>query len=86
MVVLSKKNVIIPSADGSQSVRLSRDQITDVPAWAAKTPYFKALVADGKLCTVEKKKPEKPAKPPEQPPETPSAQNEDQTGGTSTED
>lgn len=47
--VMSNRNIIIPSPDGRTSIRLNRGQIGPVPAWAAKTAYFKALVADGKL-------------------------------------
>lgn len=49
MFVLSKRNIIIPAPDGSVSVRLAREQLAEVPDWAANTEYFKALVADGKV-------------------------------------
>ena len=49
MFVLSKRNIVIPASDGSAAVRLARGQMSTVPDWAADTPYFKALVADGKL-------------------------------------
>lgn len=49
MFVLSKRNIVIPAPDGSTTVRLARGQMSTVPSWAANTPYFKALVADGKL-------------------------------------
>ena len=47
--VMSNCNVIIPSPDRSDSIRLFRGQVGEAPDWAAKTAYFKALVADGKL-------------------------------------
>lgn len=47
MFVLSKRNVALPGPGGV--VHLSRGQMADVPAWAADTAYFKALVADGKI-------------------------------------
>ena len=47
MFVLSKRNVDLPGPGGV--VHLSRGQMADVPAWAADTAYFKALVADGKI-------------------------------------
>lgn len=47
MFVLSKRNIDLPGPGGV--VRLSRGQMADVPAWAADTAYFKALVADGKI-------------------------------------
>ena len=49
MFVLSKRNIILPSPDGTASVRLARDEMAVVPDWAAETEYFRALVADGKL-------------------------------------
>ena len=47
MFVLSKRNVELPGPGGV--VHLRRGQMADVPAWAADTAYFKALVADGKI-------------------------------------
>lgn len=49
MFVLSKRNIVIPAPDGSIAVRLARGQMATVPDWAAETPYFHALVSDGKL-------------------------------------
>ena len=49
MLVLSKRNIIISSPDGSASVTLKRDGLAQVPEWAVKTVYFQALVADGKI-------------------------------------
>lgn len=49
MFVLSKRNIILPSPDGTAAVRLRRGDAAEIPEWAAETPYFKALVADGKL-------------------------------------
>lgn len=49
MFVLSKRNIILPSPDGSTAVRLRRGDLVDLPDWAAKTDYCKALVADGKI-------------------------------------
>lgn len=49
MLVLSKRNIIIPAPDGSASVRLRAGLMETVPDWAAKTPYFRALVRDGKI-------------------------------------
>lgn len=47
--VLPKRNIVIPSPDGKASVRLDKDVISQVPDWAPKTAYFKALAADKKL-------------------------------------
>jgi hypothetical protein len=49
MLVLSKRNIIIPAPDGSTAVRLRAGLMEIVPDWAVKTEYFKALVADGKV-------------------------------------
>ena len=49
MLVLSKRNIIIPAPDGSTAVRLRAGLMETVPDWAAETPYFKALVKDGKI-------------------------------------
>lgn len=49
MLVLSKRNIIIPAPDGSSTVRLAQGQIAEIPDWAAKTDYFRGLAADGKL-------------------------------------
>ena len=49
MLVLSKRNIIIPAPDGSAAVRLAREQLAEVPDWAVKTDYFRALVKDGKI-------------------------------------
>lgn len=49
MLVLSKRNIIIPAPDGSTAVRLRAGLMEIVPDWAANTEYFKALVADGKV-------------------------------------
>lgn len=49
MLVLSKRNIIIPAPDGSAAVRLRAGLMETVPDWAAEAPYFKALVADGKV-------------------------------------
>ena len=52
--VMSNRNIIIPSPDGKESVRLKRGDICQGPDWAAQTAYFKALAADGKLVVSEK--------------------------------
>lgn len=47
--VLPKRNIVLPSPDGKDFVRLYKDVIAQVPDWAPKTAYFKALAADEKL-------------------------------------
>lgn len=49
MLVLSKRNIVLPAPDGSTAVRLRAGMMETVPDWAANTEYFKALVADGKV-------------------------------------
>lgn len=56
MFILAKRNVILPSPDGSQKFQVKRDFIGEIPDWAAKTDYFKALVADGKITVPENHK------------------------------
>lgn len=53
--VASNRNIVIPSPDGAERVKLPRGYMGAVPDWAAKTAYFKALVADGKLIVSEAK-------------------------------
>lgn len=47
--VVSNRNIVIPSPDDRQRVRLPKGFMGAVPDWAAETDYFKALAADGKL-------------------------------------
>lgn len=54
MFVLSKRNIVLPSPDGSAAVRLRRGDMADLPDWAANTEYFQGLVADGKLVVTGK--------------------------------
>lgn len=56
MFVMSKRNIVIPSPDGAQSVRLHAGFVGEIPAWAASTPYFAGLVADGKIVIPESRK------------------------------
>ena len=54
MFVLSKRNLILPGPAGTEPVRLRRDELKEIPDWAGKTDYFRALVADGKLVVTGK--------------------------------
>ena len=49
MIILSKRNVIIPSDDGKVKRFIPKDYVGKVEAWVTKTEYFKALVGDGKI-------------------------------------
>ena len=48
-VIISKRNIIIPSSDGRQAYPIPKDYIGSVPDWVTKTKYFKELVKDGKI-------------------------------------
>ena len=49
MFVLSKRNLLLPSADGAEVFKVRRGWMGEVPDWAAQTDYFRALLRDGKL-------------------------------------
>lgn len=53
MFVMSKRRVILPSRDGTKKHLVPRDFIGEIPDWASETPYFYALVAEGKICLPE---------------------------------
>lgn len=55
MFILSKRSLILPSPDGSTSVRVRQDFVGEIPDWAAGTDYFRALVADGKIVPTGKR-------------------------------
>lgn len=48
-VIISKRNIIIPSPDGRQAFPIPKDYIGAVPDWVTKTKYFEELVKDGKI-------------------------------------
>ena len=49
MFILSHRNIRLPSPDGKSSFFVARGYVGEIPDWAADTPYFRALVADGKI-------------------------------------
>lgn len=49
MFIMSKRNIELPSPDGSMRLKVQKDFIGDIPDWAADTAYFRALVKDGKI-------------------------------------
>lgn len=53
--VVSNRNIVIPSQDGRERVKIPKGFMGMVPDWVPKTAYFKALVADGKLIVSESK-------------------------------
>lgn len=54
MFILAKRNLLLPSPDGSQSCRVGRGFLGEIPDWAAKTAYFSALVQEGKIVVTQK--------------------------------
>ncbi len=53
MLVLAKRNILLPDLTGATVLPLRRGEFTELPAWAAETPYFQALVRDGKISVPE---------------------------------
>ena len=49
MFIVSKRNILLPSPDGTQVVPVRKDFIGEIPDWAAQTPYIESLVKDGKI-------------------------------------
>ena len=56
MFVLCKRNIILPSKDGSKHYHVKKDYIGEIPDWATQTDYFLDLIADGKITVPESKK------------------------------
>ncbi len=56
MFIVANRNMILPSQDGSQSFRLKRGFMGNIPDWAAGTGYFSALVKDGKITVPKSRK------------------------------
>ncbi len=56
MFILSKRNIELPSPDGSAKHRVDKGFVGSIPDWAADTAYFRALVKDGKIVVPESKK------------------------------
>lgn len=56
MFVLAKRNVILPAPDRSEFFALRKDEFSAVPEPFTRTPYFSALVRDGKIVVPESRK------------------------------
>ncbi len=56
MFILSRRNVILPSKDGSKSLLVKSGSLVEVPDFFCDTPYFHALVKDGKVAIPAGKK------------------------------
>lgn len=53
MFIAAKRNILLPSPDGSRTHFVGRGFVGEIPGWAAQTPYFQALVKDGKIVLPE---------------------------------
>ena len=49
MFIMARRSIELPSKDNTQVHPVAKDFIGNIPDWAADTPYFQALVADGKI-------------------------------------
>ena len=49
MIIVAQRNILLPSADRSKVFPVTRGWMGEVPDWASSTPYFRELVADGKI-------------------------------------
>lgn len=49
MFIMAKRNIELPSPDNSRKHKVEKGFIGNIPDWAADTPYFRALVEDGKI-------------------------------------
>lgn len=56
MFIMAKRNIELPSGDGSQKHKVARGFIGEIPDWACDTPYFRALAKDGKIVIPASKK------------------------------
>ncbi len=53
MIIMCKRNIIIPSPDGKTGKYIPKDYIGTIDKWVTETGYFKELVADGKVVVTE---------------------------------
>ena len=77
MIVVAKRNIIIPGP-GGQKFRMEKDYMGPVPQWAEDSAYLKALAADGKVilsASVVDRKSRK-GKPPKEPKKEPPKETE----------
>lgn len=56
MFVLAKRNIVLPAPDRSEFFRLRKDEFSTVPEHFTTTPYFSALVRDGKIVSPDSRK------------------------------
>lgn len=53
--VYSRGNILLRSKNG-EKFRLVAGSVANVPSWAEETPYFQALVKEGKIIMTQDKK------------------------------
>lgn len=53
MFIMSKRNLLLPSKDGSVRYPVRSGFVGDIPDWATQTEYFAALVKDGKVVVTD---------------------------------
>lgn len=56
MFIVSNRNIILPSPDGTAQHFVPRGYMGDIPEWATETAYFDSLVADGKIVITQSKR------------------------------
>ena len=56
MFVLPKRNILLFTPDRTAHMQLKKDVFTNVPEPFTATPYFTALVNDGKIVVPERRK------------------------------
>lgn len=49
MFVLANRNIILPTREGDASMLVRAGSLVDIPTQFCDTPYFHALVKDGKI-------------------------------------
>ena len=56
MFILARKNIALPSKDYTSFFRVRTGDLVEVPEQFCSTPYFLALVKDGKIAVPETKR------------------------------
>ena len=56
MFILAKRNIILPNLDHTAFFNIHTGQLVEVPDIFCETPYFAALVKDGKISVPQSKK------------------------------
>lgn len=56
MFILARRNILLPTADHSETFRINSGDLVEVPDRFCETAYFRALVKDGKIAVPETRK------------------------------